>query len=138
MSEEEKPRGSSKYDFVKVRRDRRLPPPSPSPTSLFHVFLSKILLNLNLLASSLVCYQVRIRLEAPGGEEHSYVLSRFLISRLLTLIQLPAKKATAAALSLKKRLVDQDMLSITQQTLEHVLFEVLAEQGFGAEQYKER
>jgi hypothetical protein len=50
------------------------------------------------------------------GEEkaHYYVLSRFLISRSLTVTKIPHLKAVKIALELKKFCVDNDMLDISQ------------------------
>jgi hypothetical protein len=50
------------------------------------------------------------------GEEraHYYVLSRFLISRSLTVTKIPHLKAVKIALELKKFCVDNGMLDISQ------------------------
>ena len=45
---------------------------------------------------------------------HYYVLSRFLISRMLTVTKVPHQKAIKIALDVKKHLVDNDRLDITQ------------------------
>ncbi|GFH11026.1 uncharacterized protein HaLaN_06454, partial [Haematococcus lacustris] len=63
--------------------------------------------------------------------EHHYILSRFLICRILTVTRIPHAKATKIALELKKQLVDKDMLDITQDELECALFNVMAQRGFG-------
>lgn len=42
------------------------------------------------------------------------MLSRFLISRMLTVTKLPALKAVKIALELKKALVDSERLNLTQ------------------------
>ncbi|KAJ9526783.1 hypothetical protein QJQ45_017477 [Haematococcus lacustris] len=63
--------------------------------------------------------------------EHHYILSRFLICRILTVTRIPHAKATKIALELKKQLVDKDMLDITQDELESALFNVMAQRGFG-------
>lgn len=50
------------------------------------------------------------------GEDraHYYVLSRFLVSRSLTVTKIPHMKAVKIALELKKYCVDNDMLDISQ------------------------
>ena len=47
-------------------------------------------------------------------QDHYYVLSRFLISRMLTVTKLPPLKAVKIALELKKHLVDGERLNLTQ------------------------
>lgn len=47
-------------------------------------------------------------------QDHYYVLSRFLISRMLTVTKLPPLKAVKIALDLKKLLVDSARLEIVQ------------------------
>ncbi|KDD76655.1 hypothetical protein H632_c147p1 [Helicosporidium sp. ATCC 50920] len=84
-------RGSSKYDFVKVR-----------------VWLG------------------------PPRARHYYVLSRFLLSRLLASCRVPPTVALRLALDLKKRLVDGGMLNLEQAQLEAQLFALLHEQGVGS------
>lgn len=50
-----------------------------------------------------------------GGEKaHYYVLSRFLVSRALTVTRIPHMKAVKIALELKKFCVDNDLLDISQ------------------------
>ena len=46
--------------------------------------------------------------------DHYYVLSRFLVSRMLTVTKLPPLKAIKVALDLKKLLVDTARLDILQ------------------------
>lgn len=66
------------------------------------------------------------------------MLSRFLMSRMLMMIQIPSKQAVAVALQLKKDLVDQGLLDISQVTLESVLFEALAKAGFEGPEFQRR
>ena len=56
--------------------------------------------------------QVKVWLGSDQG--HYYVLSRFLVSRMLTVTKLPALKAVKIALELKKALVDSERLNLTQ------------------------
>ena len=57
--------------------------------------------------------QVKVWLQ--GGEKaHYYVLSRFLVSRALTVTRIPHMKAVKIALELKKFCVDNDLLDISQ------------------------
>lgn len=45
--------------------------------------------------------------------------------------QIPVQEATGIALDLKKRLVDQGMMEVSQLELERALFQLMAERGFG-------
>lgn len=69
--------------------------------------------------------------------DHYYVLSRFLISRMLTVTKIPYMKAVKIALEVKKYLIDNNNFDVTQATLENILFDVMEGKGFGAE-YKKR
>eukprot|EP01133_Synstelium_polycarpum_P013830 gene13830-16307_t len=76
--------------------------------------------------------KVKVRLE-----DHYYVLSRFLISRVLNVTKVDAADSVKISLELKKRLVDQGRLSLTQAELEIELFTLLQAYGYGNE-YIER
>ncbi|ORX83545.1 hypothetical protein BCR32DRAFT_291945 [Anaeromyces robustus] len=62
--------------------------------------------------------------------EHYYVLSRFLISRMLTATKVDYYHAVRIALDLKKRLVDCNELELTQKKLEKILFNIMKEYGY--------
>ena len=47
-------------------------------------------------------------------DEHYYIFSRFLLSRMLTLTNVKKKDSTKICLELKKRLVDANIFEITQ------------------------
>ena len=64
------------------------------------------------LKTSLILRQVRVWLGTD--QDHYYVLSRFLVSRMLTVTKLPPLKAVKIALELKKALVDSERLNLTQ------------------------
>eukprot|EP00803_Ostreobium_quekettii_P010751 evm.model.scf_186.13 EVM.evm.TU.scf_186.13 scf_186:101302-105734(-) len=66
------------------------------------------------------------------GKDHYYVLSRYLISRTLTVTKIPYVKAVKIALELKKHLVDMNMLAVTQVQMEQTLFRIMEGKGFGA------
>ena len=55
-------------------------------------------------------------------EDHFYVFSRFLISRILTFIKVKAKDSIKMTLQVKKRLVEANQLEISQAQLEKMLF----------------
>lgn len=58
---------------------------------------------------------VQVKVWLQGGEKaHYYVLSRFLVSRALTVTRIPHMKAVKIALELKKFCVDNDLLDISQ------------------------
>ncbi|KAJ8748068.1 hypothetical protein K2173_012625 [Erythroxylum novogranatense] len=60
--------------------------------------------------------------------DHYYVLSRFLLSRMLTVTKIPNHVAVKIALELKKLLVDNSLLDVSQSDLEANLFK-----GYGEE-----
>ncbi|KAL9657626.1 hypothetical protein ABK040_012705 [Willaertia magna] len=66
-----------------------------------------------------------------GLENHYYILSRFIVSRILTVIQVKYKDSIKIALELKKRLVDLNLLNISQEELENHLFKVIRNYGYG-------
>ncbi len=55
-------------------------------------------------------------------EDHFYVFSRFLTSRILTLIRIKEKDSVKVTLAVKKKLVEKDILEIQQSELEQHLF----------------
>jgi len=55
-----------------------------------------------------------VRVWLGTDQDHYYVLSRFLVSRMLTVTKLPPLKAVKIALELKKALVDTERLNLTQ------------------------
>lgn len=70
-------------------------------------------------------------------EDHYYIMSRFIVSRMLTLIKVSPEDAIKVALELKKDLVDQGLLSLTQADLEKHLFRIMEVKGYG-HIYRER
>ncbi|RKP06370.1 hypothetical protein THASP1DRAFT_31806 [Thamnocephalis sphaerospora] len=71
--------------------------------------------------------KVRVHL----SRQHYYVLSRFLLCRMLMATKIPLVHATRIALDLKKRLVDRGALNISQMDLEEALFQLMAAHGYG-------
>lgn len=71
--------------------------------------------------------KVKVRIEG----EHYYVLSRYLLSRMLTFSEIPSMSASKIALEVKKILVDGGNLEIAQEDLQRELFAVVKEHGFG-------
>jgi hypothetical protein len=55
---------------------------------------------------------------------HCHVLSRYLISRLLTVTKVGARDAVSIALALKRSLVDAGAFDVSLSTLEERLFAV--------------
>jgi len=71
--------------------------------------------------------------------QHYYIFSRFLVSRILTLIKIQQKDAIKITLNLKKYLVDENKLEIEQPKLEEYLFKIMTSFGYGGnyiERYK--
>lgn len=73
--------------------------------------------------------KVRIHL----SDHHYYVLSRFLLSRMLTAARIDYSHALRIALDLKKRLVDKGRFDVSQQELQTELFDLLSHRGYGQE-----
>lgn len=74
--------------------------------------------------------QVRVFLgDQAEASCHSHVLSRFLIARTLMATQVPFATAVKVALEVKKHLVDNDQLNVTQAQLEAAIFMFLRRRG---------
>ncbi|KAL6648975.1 hypothetical protein ACP70R_013199 [Stipagrostis hirtigluma subsp. patula] len=104
---------SSKYDFVKVTS---LPLP-PRPPDIFSAL------------TRMVIDQVKVWL--GDNADHHYVLSRFLLCRMLTVTKIPNHVAVKIALDLKKLLVDNSLLDVSQSDLEANLFKLMEKRGYG-------
>ncbi|KAI4338776.1 hypothetical protein MLD38_023789 [Melastoma candidum] len=65
--------------------------------------------------------------------DHYYVFSRFLLSRMLTVTKIPNHVAIKIALELKKLLIDNSLLDVSQSDLEANLFKLMERRGFGEE-----
>eukprot|EP00210_Caulerpa_lentillifera_P000231 g225.t1 len=79
---------------------------------------------------------VKVYVWIAGDSPHSYVLSRYLIARMLTVAKIPYAKSAKLALKLKKQLVDQEQLNISQTELENSLFEQMQMKGFGIDYFQ--
>jgi 2-phosphoglycerate kinase len=66
-------------------------------------------------------------------EDHYYILSRFLVSRVLNVTKVDQGDAVKIALELKKRLVDKGNLNCTQAEMENQLFQILQTYGYADE-----
>jgi tRNA uridine 5-carbamoylmethylation protein Kti12 len=64
-------------------------------------------------------------------ENHYYVLSRFIVSRILTAVNVNFTDSLKISLELKKRLVDLNRLDVTQAELEQHLFMIMRNCGYG-------
>ncbi|KAK9909774.1 hypothetical protein WJX75_007283 [Coccomyxa subellipsoidea] len=80
---------------------------------------------------------VKVKVWVGENLAHYYVLSRFLISRMLTVTKIPQMKAVKIALEVKKHLVDNDFMDISQEHFEAILFNVMRARGF-EDDYVER
>ncbi|KAH9332007.1 hypothetical protein KI387_004115, partial [Taxus chinensis] len=76
---------------------------------------------------------VKVRVWLGDNADHYYVLSRFLLSRMLTVTKIPNHVAIKIALELKKLLVDNSLLDVSQSDLEANLFKLMERRGFGEE-----
>ncbi|KAH8521634.1 hypothetical protein H0E87_002614, partial [Populus deltoides] len=76
---------------------------------------------------------VKVRVWLGDNADHYYVLSRFLLSRMLTVTKIPNHVAIKIALELKKLLIDNSLLDVSQSDLEANLFKLMERRGYGEE-----
>ncbi|XP_027103967.1 uncharacterized protein [Coffea arabica] len=76
---------------------------------------------------------VKVKVWLGDNADHYYVLSRFLLSRMLTVTKIPNHVAIKIALELKKLLIDNSLLDVSQSDLEANLFKLMKRRGYGAE-----
>ncbi|XP_024970678.1 uncharacterized protein LOC112509773 [Cynara cardunculus var. scolymus] len=76
---------------------------------------------------------VKVKVWLGDDADHYYVLSRFLLSRMLTVTKIPNHVALKIALELKKLLVDNSLLDVSQSDLETNLFKLMKWRGYGQE-----
>ncbi|KAE8720185.1 P-loop containing nucleoside triphosphate hydrolases superfamily protein isoform 2 [Hibiscus syriacus] len=74
---------------------------------------------------------VKVKVWLGENADHYYVLSRFLLSRMLTVTKIPNHVAVKIALELKKLLIDNSLLDISQSDLEANLFKLMQRRGYG-------
>ncbi|XP_024400920.1 uncharacterized protein [Physcomitrium patens] len=80
---------------------------------------------------------VKVKVWLGANSDHYYILSRFLISRMLLVTKIPNHVAIKISLELKKLLIDNSLLDVSQSDLEANLFKLMERRGYGAE-YIER
>ncbi|CAK9135144.1 unnamed protein product [Ilex paraguariensis] len=76
---------------------------------------------------------VKVKVWLGDNADHYYVLSRFLLSRMLTVTKIPTHVAIKIALELKKLLIDNSLLDVSQSDLEANLFKLMERRGYGEE-----
>lgn len=76
---------------------------------------------------------VKVKVWLGDNADHYYVLSRFLLSRMLTVTKIPNHIAIKIALELKKLLIDNSLLDVSQSDLEANLFKLMERRGYGEE-----
>lgn len=76
---------------------------------------------------------VKVRVWLGDNADHYYVMSRFLLCRMLTVTKIPNHVAVKIALELKKLLVDNSLLDVSQSDLEANLFKLMERRGYGEE-----
>ncbi|XP_057834860.1 uncharacterized protein LOC131045309 isoform X1 [Cryptomeria japonica] len=76
---------------------------------------------------------VKVRVWLGDNADHYYVMSRFLLCRMLTVTKIPNHVAIKIALELKKLLVDNSLLDVSQSDLEANLFKLMERRGYGEE-----
>nr|QIA97564.1 phosphoglycerate kinase 1 [Celmisia lyallii] len=76
---------------------------------------------------------VKVKVWLGDHADHYYVLSRFLLSRMLTVTKIPNHVALKIALELKKLLIDNSLLDVSQSDLEANLFKLMERRGYGQE-----
>ncbi|XP_068329851.1 P-loop NTPase domain-containing protein LPA1 homolog 2-like [Pyrus communis] len=76
---------------------------------------------------------VKVKVWLGDHAEHYYVFSRFLLSQMLTVTKIPNHAAIRIALELKKLLVDNSLLDVSQSDLEANMFKLMEQRGYGEE-----
>ncbi|GKV33819.1 hypothetical protein SLEP1_g42270 [Rubroshorea leprosula] len=76
---------------------------------------------------------VKVKVWLGDNADHYYVLSRFLLSRMSTVTKIPNHIAIKIALELKKLLVDNSLLDVSQTDLEANLFKLMERWDYGQE-----
>ncbi|XP_057475181.1 uncharacterized protein LOC130763304 isoform X2 [Actinidia eriantha] len=76
---------------------------------------------------------VKVKVWLGDNADHYYVLSRFLLSRMLTVTKIPNHVAIKIALELKKLLIDNSLLDVSQCDLEANLFKLMDRRGYDKE-----
>ena len=71
-------------------------------------------------------------------EDHFYVFSRFLISRILTVNAIPPKDSIRIAMDLKKLLVEEEKFDVQQGEMEDRLFHIMTTKYNYTEKYMNR
>lgn len=71
-------------------------------------------------------------------EDHFYVFSRFLISRILTVNAIPPKDSIRIAMDLKKLLVEEEKFDVQQGEMEDRLFNIMRTKYNYTEKYMNR
>nr|XP_010322010.1 uncharacterized protein LOC101248109 [Solanum lycopersicum] len=79
---------------------------------------------------------VKVKVWLGDNDDRYYVLSRFLLTRMLTVTKIPNHVSLKIALDLKKLLVDNSLLDVSQADLETNLFKLMKRRGFGDEYIK--
>ncbi len=64
-------------------------------------------------------------------EDHFFIFSRFLVSRILTLNKVPPKDSIRIAMDLKKLLVEEGKLEVRQAEMESYLFRIMRVYNYG-------
>ncbi|XP_062001028.1 uncharacterized protein LOC133718219 [Rosa rugosa] len=73
---------------------------------------------------------VKVKVWLGDHAEHYYVFSRFLLCQNLTVTKIPNHISIKIALDLKKLLVDNSLLDVSQSDLEENLFKIMEQRGF--------
>jgi 2-phosphoglycerate kinase len=71
-----------------------------------------------------------VKVKVYLSSQHYYVLSRFLLCRMLTAARIEYGHALRIALDLKKKLVDKPQLDVSQADLQVELFELIRQHGY--------
>ncbi|XP_050387495.1 uncharacterized protein LOC126803801 [Argentina anserina] len=79
---------------------------------------------------------VKVKVWLGEHAEHYYVFSRFLLSQNLTVTKIPNHISIKIALDLKKLLVDNSLLDVSQSDLEDNLFKLMEQRGYGEDYVK--
>lgn len=64
-------------------------------------------------------------------DDHFFIFSRFLVSRILTLNKVPPKDSIRIAMDLKKLLVEEEKFEVKQSEMENYLFQIMRAYNYG-------
>ena len=71
-----------------------------------------------------------VKIKVRLGENHYFILSRFLISRMLTLCRVRKVDAINIAKAIKKHFIECNLMETTQTELQRIIFKIMVHFGY--------